>query len=227
MKKLIVGLVFAGLLLSPLSVVRAQTVEPADREAIMAQLQVIYVQLVQMLTQLQAQLAAQIADQSNQITSLQNQNTDNSKKIDQIVTNTTPVASPPPESTSTPTEVPVVKELVVKTIVGDRSKKGNLGRNVVVLGQDSPEVFVQVLHDNVAVNVPIEAHSSDLDVNRDYFDGRVRNSGMDTGNTIEDRHLNSNFSIIGFDVKKIGNITITVEAEGMSKSVDFIVIKPQ
>lgn len=212
MKKLIVGLAVAGLLLAPLSVVRAQVTEPVDQQAIMAQLQVIYAQLVQILTQLQAQLAAQIAEQSNQIVTLQNQNSNNSKKIDQIVTNTTPaVATPPP--VSEPTSTPVVqKELKIWW-----------EKNPITLDSAGGHLIVQVLHDGQpTIGVPFTISSTDLD-ERGW--NALSSRHFVTDNGTDGRLVNGPAGDYSYGFVNPGTYTFTANADGMTQSIDIAVIR--
>jgi len=180
MKKLIVGLVLVGLMFAPVSVVKAQVI-PTDREAILAQLNLIYAQLVQLMGQLQAELAAQVSEQSNQITTVQTQNMATSKKIDTIVTNTTPSATPP---VSEPEPQEVVKTMNVK-----------VDKSTIRLNEESATFVVQIFHDGVPMkNIPFTVHSNDI----------VRNLNSEIGDLIAGRKL-----LIALDGKGIGGGRLT------------------
>lgn len=206
MKKLIIGLVLAGLLLAPGSVAKAQVV---DEAAILAQLNLIYAQLVQMLNQLQTQLAAQIEAQNTQIVDLKKQNDAISSKVDKAVANTEPVPTTP--TTPEPEPEVVTKELVFK--VSDKSLK---------LNEESATFIVQVLHDGVPAKcIPFTVKSSDPEdanvnrLNKRTFCTKSSDAGVAKGW----------FGDFGYDPKNVGTFTFEVTAEGMTKNIEVTVVE--
>jgi len=201
MKKLIVGLVLVGFLFAPVSVVKAQVI-PTDREAILAQLNLIYAQLVQLMGQLQAELAAQVSEQSNQITTVQTQNMATSKKIDTIVTNTTPSATPP---VSEPEPQEVVKTMNVK-----------VDKSTIRLNEESATFVVQIFHDGVPMkNIPFTVHSNDPE---DANVNRLNDRNFSTKSS-DPTVAKGPFGDFGYDAKTAGTFTFKVTAEGMTESV--------
>lgn len=217
MKKIIAGLVLAGLLLTPASFVRAQ-VEPTDREAILAQLNLIYAQLVQLLSQLQTQLQADLTAQSAEIQNINQSQADVKTKLDKVVENTTPATSTVPEPAPVTPVTPVVKELVVRAV-----------NDTVVLGKDSARIIVEVLHDgSPAANIPFTITTNDEDergwnrlfFSRPYSTNKYNFKVVKNGTEITHK---GPASLVGYEFSKVGTFTFAIEAEGMTETVQITV----
>ena len=230
MKKLIVGLIFMGLLLSPFSVVKAQVVT-TDREAILAQLNLIYAQLVQLLSQLQAQLETQITAQSAEIQNISQSQMSTNTKLDKVVENTTPATSAAPEPTPPAPEPVLVRELVVKAFQ-DSVKVGGDIYAIVQIQENGRGIDCHNHQLSAEFKVDIKEPGKD---SRDMFPGRRLCPNTSGGLNVDyqtDSVAYKNLQAVikggaiwdfGYNPQVPGVYKFTVTTDDMTKSIEVTV----